>query len=51
MGIQNIHILVNEPVKITPFELNAQRRIEEHREGLHPWGSKRRDCPLCQRGQ
>lgn len=23
------------------------RRTEEHQAGLHPWGSMRRDCPLC----
>jgi hypothetical protein len=50
MGIENIHILVDQGP--TPFQLAqealAQKRSEEHRRGLHPWGSMRRDCPLCQ---
>jgi len=54
MGIVNIHYL---------FEDDASRRaqiqmlalqealIEAHRRGEHPYGLKRRDCPLCQAGK
>ena len=51
MGIQNIHILINDPVAMVPLTVSqaalAQERIAEHRQGQHPWGSMRRDCPLC----
>jgi len=48
--IHNLHILIHDPV---PPELQAlaalqEARIAEHRRGEHPWGSMRRDCPLCQ---
>jgi hypothetical protein len=55
MGITNIHILQNpEPDSQSARKLQeyvAARRIVEHRGGQHPWGSKRRDCPLCQSGK
>lgn len=48
--IHNLHILIHDPV---PAAIQAQAeleaiRIAEHRRGEHPWGSMRRDCPLCQ---
>lgn len=51
MGIDNIHIL-NEPVQMNDTARQAQelleaQRIKEHHQGKHPWGSMRRDCPLC----
>lgn len=51
MGIINIHIL-NEPVEMNHMARKAQemqeiKRIAEHRRGEHPYGSMRRDCPLC----
>lgn len=55
MGINNIHILI-EPPKMNHAarqaqEMLADRRIVEHREGKHPFGLKRRDCPLCVAGK
>lgn len=54
MGINNIHIL-SEPddtshrlAQQTKEALEA-KRIAEHHRGEHPWGSMRRDCPLCVR--
>lgn len=31
--------------------IHAQQMIEAHKRGKHPWGSMRRDCPLCQLGK
>ena len=55
MGINNIHILIEEPFSKEAM-LQAQAALEEklireHRRGLHPYGSMRRDCPLCQAGK
>lgn len=55
MGIHNIHIL-HETVEMNHSarklrEIAEARRIVEHRAGQHPWGSKRRDCPLCVSGK
>jgi hypothetical protein len=51
MGIVNIHLMVEDTASPS-FAQRAQaaleqQRINEHRRGLHPWGSMRRDCPLC----
>lgn len=55
MGIQNIHILINDETGPTLAQQAQaaleQKRAAEHRRGLHPWGSMRRDCPLCQSGR
>jgi hypothetical protein len=53
--IHNIHILIN-PDATVDRTIQAQTElqvvlIEAHRRGEHPWGSKRRECPLCQQGQ
>jgi hypothetical protein len=49
MGIRNIHILMPDDARRLA-QVQAARLeflIAEHREGKHPWGSMRRDCPLC----
>lgn len=51
--IHNINALIDEPV---PLAIQAQVAREQllinaHRRGEHPWGSMRRDCPLCQLGK
>lgn len=54
MGIRNIHILhepeMNHSARKAQQYIEA-KRIVEHRAGKHPWGSKRRDCPLCLAGK
>lgn len=50
--IRNIHILI-EPDDASNRATQAQAAlqkllIEAHRRGEHPWGSMRRECPLCQ---
>jgi len=48
--IHNIHLLINEPVNLA-IQAQAAREqlmIDAHRRGEHPWGSMRRECPLCQ---
>lgn len=55
MGIHNIHIL-HEPVQTNHSARKLQvytetKRVAEHRAGQHPYGSKRRDCPLCLAGK
>jgi hypothetical protein len=54
MAIVNIHI-INEPV-VSPAIRQAQELtqavlVKEHYQGKHPYGSMRRDCPLCQSGK
>lgn len=59
MGIQNIHILIDPEPNL--YQAQARQRqiqmaqeqllIEAHRRGEHPWGEKRRACPLCQIGK
>jgi hypothetical protein len=53
MGITNIHVLINEDTGSTLIqEAQAaleQKLVDDHRMGKHPYGSMRRDCPLCQR--
>lgn len=53
MGVQNIQILIEHDNQSTRFAQAAHEEglIEEHRRGKHPWGSMRRDCPLCQQGK
>lgn len=54
MGIENIHILINQEsddwIRQAQAALEAQR-IAEHRKGKHTFGNMRRDCPLCQAGK
>lgn len=51
MGISNIHILMEKTLAapLSHAELDLHKLIVEHRKGKHPYGSMRRDCPLCQR--
>lgn len=53
MGIQNIHILINEQINQIHQVRAAQEQalVDAHRRGEHPWGSMRRDCLLCQLGK
>jgi hypothetical protein len=51
VGIKNIQIL-NETIEASDLNRRAlqaleAQRIAEHQRGEHPWGSMRRDCPLC----
>lgn len=53
MGIHSIHILTQDETSIQIRQAQAalqEQRIGEHNRGEHPWGFKRRDCPLCQAG-
>lgn len=50
-----IHIHIPPQVAMDPV-YNIQMTAEAllvlaHRRGEHPWGSMRRECPLCQRGK
>lgn len=50
MGIHNIHILKGPEMNHSARKLQEYteaKRIVEHRSGKHPYGLKRRDCPLC----
>lgn len=56
MGIKDIHLLINTdtevsivPRAVMQEALQAQL-VRDHRRGKHPWGLKRRQCPLCQKG-
>jgi len=54
MGISNIHILIESDTNHLATQVRAaqeQLLIEAHRRGEHPWGSMRRECPLCQLGK
>lgn len=52
MGINNIHILIEEPSQAHKVQEYVEaKRILEHKAGKHPWGSMRRDCPLCVSGK
>lgn len=58
MGIENLHILWEpDPVndrhlrELQALEQHRLNLIEDHRRGEHPWGTMRRDCPLCQIGR
>lgn len=58
MGIININYLYDEdwPRPGSSLQLQAQALLEErlmldHRQGKHPYGSMRRECPLCQAGK
>lgn len=51
--IHNIHILTMHEDDAAFRAAQAQAAYEQtlinaHRRGEHPWGSMRRDCPLCQ---
>lgn len=52
MGIENIHILISPDIEdrySTQIMATYQRElILAHRRGEHPYGSMRRECPLCQ---
>lgn len=54
MGITNIHVFY-EP-ETNHMARKAQAMLEEklivaHRRGEHPYGMKRRECPLCRAGK
>lgn len=52
--IHNIHILIDEdpPSHGSLIQMaRDQILIDAHRRGEHPWGEKRRACPLCQLGR
>lgn len=54
MGINNVHILIEEPNDNQARKVQEHieaKRILEHQAGRHPWGSMRRDCPLCVSGK
>lgn len=57
MGINNINYLIEPDLEYNHArQLELQSRmmgalIEAHKRGEHPWGEKRRDCPLCQEGK
>lgn len=48
--IHNIHILIDpEPNReLLALQALQETLIAAHRRGEHPWGSMRRECPLCQ---
>lgn len=51
--IHNIHILIDPQPDLQRQAQMAQEQllINAHRRGEHPWGSMRRECPLCQLGK
>jgi len=52
--IANIHILINpdpDPAMIQMKATQEELLIKAHRRGYHPYGSMRRECPLCQLGK
>lgn len=56
VGITNIHILFDQDSDgdrraRLAYEQLMKERIAEHRNGEHPWGSMRKDCPLCRLGK
>lgn len=51
MGIQNIRILTQAQIHHQALQAQAAlqaKLMQEHRRGMHPYGSMRRECPLCQ---
>lgn len=54
MGIRNIQFFINpDDDHSRRLSLQAKAALEEkliadHRQGKHPWGSMRRECPYCQ---
>lgn len=53
MGIINIQVLTEPELR---FDDGVARQVQatheatlvsDHYKGKHPWGSMRRDCPLC----
>jgi hypothetical protein len=55
VGIHNINVLTDPDTSTRSGRKLQQyieaKRIVEHRGGRHPFGQKRRDCPLCQAGK
>jgi DNA-binding helix-hairpin-helix protein with protein kinase domain len=57
MGIVNIHYLFepdDNDRTVQSVHIQAvlrQSLVEAHRRGEHPYGSMRRECPLCQLGK
>lgn len=56
MGILNIHYLFEPDTNYHNRYVQVQAAlqqslIEAHRRGEHPYGSMRRECPLCQTGK
>jgi hypothetical protein len=54
MGIRNIQILTIHQKQNMIHQARivlAEKLSAEHRRGEHPWGSMRRECPLCQAGK
>lgn len=49
--IINIQVLTEPDDKSFRIAQAAREEqlIKQHRRGEHPWGSMRRDCPLCQK--
>jgi hypothetical protein len=55
VGIHNIRVL-HEPPEMNHSARQMQefiqaKRVVEHKAGKHPFGLKRRDCPLCVAGK
>lgn len=51
MGIRNIHILTEAQIHHQALQAQAalqEKLMKEHRQGMHPYGSMRRECPMCQ---
>lgn len=52
MGIRNIHVLTEQGINRLALQAQAalqEKLMAEHRRGEHPYGSMRRECPLCQK--
>ena len=52
--IHNIHMLIESDTTHLTTQIRAaqeQLLVDAHRRGEHPWGSMRRECPLCQLGK
>lgn len=53
--IHNIHILIDPDATVNrAIQVQSELQVllvAAHRRGEHPWGSKRRECPLCQQGK
>lgn len=50
MGITNIEVLMDpeDDRRIQVQEALVAKLMKDHLRGKHPYGSMRRDCPLCQ---
>lgn len=57
MGIDNVNILIQPDLSYRQERQQevaariAGELIRDHKAGKHPWGEKRRNCPLCQEGK